>query len=44
MSKHEHGKMDVSVQEATFLGFLRMSKYVAIFSICVLIFAAIVNG
>jgi hypothetical protein len=44
MSDHKHGEMDVSAQEEAFAGFMRWSKNVAIFSICVLIFLAIFNS
>ncbi|MEM9425911.1 MAG: aa3-type cytochrome c oxidase subunit IV [Pseudomonadota bacterium] len=44
MSEHKHGEMDISVQEKTFEGFIKWSKNVAIFSICVLIFLAIFNS
>lgn len=44
MAEHKHGEMDTSVQEKTFAGFVSMSTKVAIFSICVLIFMALVDG
>ena len=44
MSDHKHGEMDVHAQEETFAGFIRWSKNVAIFSICILIFMAIFNS
>lgn len=44
MSDHKHGEMDISVQEKTFEGFTKMVTYGAVISICVLIFAALVNG
>ncbi|MEO0370438.1 MAG: aa3-type cytochrome c oxidase subunit IV [Pseudomonadota bacterium] len=44
MADHEHGKMNTDVQEKTFDGFLRLSAYVAVVSIFVLIFAALING
>jgi hypothetical protein len=43
MAKHKHGEMDITTHEKTFDGFLRWSKNVAIFSICILIFLAIFN-
>jgi Ni,Fe-hydrogenase I cytochrome b subunit len=43
-SEHKHGTMDVRAQEKTFDGFLRMSTWVAVISIGILIFAALVNG
>lgn len=44
MSDHKHGSMEITEQEKTFEGFLRLSAYVAIGSICVLIFMALVNS
>ena len=44
MADHKHGEMDTSVQEKTFEGFIKFSTRVAIFSICLLIFIALVNG
>ncbi len=44
MAEHKHGSMDTSVQEDTFGGFLRVSTYVGLFSIGVLIFLAIFNS
>ncbi|SFR58984.1 aa3 type cytochrome c oxidase subunit IV [Yoonia tamlensis] len=44
MSDHKHGEMDISVQEKTFNGFISMVTKGAILSICILIFAALVNG
>ncbi len=44
MAKHEHGKMDTSSQEHTFDGFIRVSIYVAAFSIAFLLFLAIFNS
>lgn len=44
MAEHKHGEMDVSTQEATFSGFIRWSKNVAIVSILILIFLAIFNS
>lgn len=43
MADHKHGSMSIETQEKTFNGFMRWSKNVAIFSICVLIFLAIFN-
>jgi len=42
--KHEHGTMDTKVQEETFAGTIRVSKYVVIGSIAFLVFLAIVNS
>ena len=44
MSDYKHGEMDITEHEKTFEGFIRWSKNVAIFSICVLIFLAIFNS
>ena len=44
MAEHKHGEMDIDVQEKTFEGFLKWSGYVAVVSIFLLIFIAIVNG
>ncbi len=44
MAEHKHGEMDTTEQEKTFDGFITWSTRVAIFSICVLIFMALVNG
>jgi len=35
--------MDITEQEKTFEGFIKGSTYVAVFSVCVLIFLAIFN-
>lgn len=43
MAEHKHGSMDIRVQEKTFEGFLRASTWVAVASIGVLIFLALVN-
>ena len=44
MAKHEHGKMDIEVQEKTFAGFIRVSAYVAGAAILLLVFIGLVNG
>lgn len=44
MADHEQGSMDIRVQEKTFDGFIRMSTWGAIISICVLIFMALANA
>jgi hypothetical protein len=44
MAKHEHGKMDISAQEKTFDGFLRVVVWGAVVSIGVLIFMALANA
>lgn len=44
MAEHKHGSMDISVQEKTFAGFIRMVTWGAVISICVLIFMALANA
>ena len=44
MADHEHGKMDISVQEKTFDGFVKFTTYSVIGIIVFLIFLALVNG
>ncbi|MDZ4134003.1 MAG: aa3-type cytochrome c oxidase subunit IV [Paracoccaceae bacterium] len=44
MAEHEHGSMDVTTQEKTFAGFIRMVIWGAGISIAVLIFMALANG
>lgn len=44
MSEHDHGSMDTTEQEKTFDGFVKMSARVAIASILLLVFIALVNG
>ena len=44
MSKHEHGSMDVTEQEKTFAGFIKVSAWVVYLSIGALIFMAIFNS
>ncbi len=44
MAEHEHGKMDISVQEKAFEGFITWSIRVAVASIAILIFLAIFNS
>lgn len=43
MAEHKHGEMDITVQEKTFDGFVKMATWGAIIAICVLIFMALVN-
>lgn len=44
MAEHNHGEMDVTTHEKTFVGFIKWSKNVALFSIGILIFLAIFNS
>jgi len=43
-SEHVHGSMDIRAQEKTFEGFIRMSIWVTVIAICVLIFMGLVNA
>ncbi len=43
-SEHKHGSMDIRAQEKTFEGFIRMTVWVIVFAICVLIFMALTNA
>ncbi len=44
MAEYKPGSMDIRVQEKTFAGFMRMTTWGAVISICVLIFLALANG
>lgn len=44
MGEHKHGSMDVTEQEKTFEGFIRVSIWVAGLSIGAVIFMAIFNS
>ena len=44
MAEHKNGSMDISVQEKTFAGFIRMVIWGAGISIGILIFMALVNA
>lgn len=44
MAEHEHGSMDVTEQEKTFEGFIKVSIWVAGISIGALIFLALFNS
>ncbi|MCL3881809.1 aa3-type cytochrome c oxidase subunit IV [Marivita sp. GX14005] len=44
MAEHKHGSMDITEQEKTFEGFIKVATRVAIASIAVLIFLAIFNS
>ncbi|MEO1919175.1 MAG: aa3-type cytochrome c oxidase subunit IV [Paracoccaceae bacterium] len=43
MSDHEHGSMDVQVQEKTYGGFLKLGTWTGIICIGVLVFLAITS-
>ena len=44
MAEHEHGSMEVKVQEKNFAGFVHFLSYVCIFILFVLIFLAVFNS
>lgn len=44
MAKHEHGSMDIEVQEKTFAGFISAATWVCVVSALVLIFLAVFNS
>ena len=44
MAEHKHGEMDTTVQEKTFVGFIRVVTWTAAASIGILIFLALVNA
>lgn len=44
MAEHKHGEMDITVQEKTYEGFIKVSAWTAGICIFILIFMAIVNG
>ena len=44
MADHEHGSMDIEVQEKAFDGFIRYSTYGVGVSIAVIVFALILFG
>lgn len=44
MAEHKHGSMDITTQEKTFAGFIKMVIWGAGISIGTLIFLALVNG
>ncbi len=41
---YKHGSMDIREQEKTFAGFIKMSVWVVVIAICVLIFMALSNA
>ena len=43
-SDHVHGSMDVREQEKTFAGFIRMSIWVVVAAIAVLVFLGLTNA
>jgi Ni,Fe-hydrogenase I cytochrome b subunit len=42
--EYVHGTMDIRTQEKTFTGFIRMTVWVVVVVICVLIFMGLVNA
>jgi disulfide bond formation protein DsbB len=44
MADHEHGKMDISEQERTFGGFVRMAVWAVVIIVAILIFLALLNA
>ena len=44
VTDHKHGTMDTSYHQKTFAGFIRACIWVAVLSILVLIFMALVNA
>ena len=44
MAKHEHGKMDIKVQEETFAGFVTFTTRAVIVILAAVVFMALVNA
>lgn len=44
MAEHEHGKMNIDVQEHTFEGFIKICSYAAVAIIIALILIALINA
>jgi len=44
MAEHKHGSMDISVQEKTFAGFVKVVVWSVVVILATLVFIAIVNG
>lgn len=44
MADHKQGSMDIKAQEKAFDGFIRLSIWGAVISICVLVFMALANA
>lgn len=44
MAEHKHGEMDITAQEKTYAGFIKMTTWVSAIVIFILIFMALVNG
>ncbi|AUH35218.1 aa3-type cytochrome c oxidase subunit IV [Paracoccus tegillarcae] len=43
-TEYKHGEMDTTQHEKTFAGFVRVSSWVVIISLAVLVFMALVNA
>ncbi len=43
MADHKHGEMDITAQEATFNGFVKVTMRVVVATILILLFLAIFN-
>jgi hypothetical protein len=43
-NEHKHGTMDIREHEKTFAGFIRMSIWVVVVSIAILVLAALLNA
>lgn len=44
MAEHKHGEMDITVQEKTFDGFIKLAVRTAIVIIVALVLIALING
>lgn len=44
MAEHKHGSMNIEEQQKTFVGFMKMSAWVAAISVGIVIFIALVNA
>ena len=44
MAKHEHGKMDISEQEKTYSGFIRITVWTVAVIVVILVFLALINA
>ena len=44
MASHKHGEMDITTQEKTFEGFVKMTVRAVIVILLLLVFLALVNG
>lgn len=41
MAEHKHGSMDISVQEKTFAGFIKVSTWTVVAVVLILLFMAV---